>query len=136
MVLLEEFSLVLRFSKNFLADWRMFSGLLKCFVFFFYLDILFSKCFAESFGIFFIRSFCLILAPIFPPFDCLRFPWHKFFCKSSIIGSNGDLKFPCKVLSLYFSQEINILMQDAAFKKRWNMFFRAGFCIFQLVTYF
>lgn len=135
MVLLEEFSLVLRFSKNFLADWKCFQGCWNV-LYLFDLDILFSKCFAESFGIFFILSFYLILAQIFPPFDCLRFPWHKFFCKSSIIGSNGDLKFPCKVLSLYFSQEINILMQDAAFKKRWNMFFRAGFWIFQLVTYF
>ena len=103
MVVLEEFSLVLNFSK-FLADLKMSSGLLKC---------------------------CLILHissswyfAVFAPFNYLRSPWCNFFCKFSVIGLSPGLKSSCKILSLYLSQEILIFSWKGQFlEKRWNMYF-------------
>ena len=106
MAVLEESSLGLPFSKKFLADLKISLGLLS------------SKCFAESFKVFFHTQVLLILAQNFAPFDCLPFPWRNLSCKFSIIVLNSSLKFSCKVLNLYLSQEILILSCKVLFLEK------------------
>ena len=90
-----------------------------------------------------------MLAQIFAPFDCLRFPWCNFSCKFSIIGLNSGLKFSCKVLGLYLRQEILIFLCKVLFLEigwfnfqenivvlvKHLKFFNAEFCMFQMVTF-
>ena len=70
----------------------------------------------------------LILAQILAPFECLHFPWCNFSCKFLIIGLNSGLRFSCKVLSLYLSQEILIFSCKVLFlEKDGNGFLVQGF---------
>ena len=113
--MLEEPSLVLRFSKTFLVDLQMSSELLECFAYvsfciFYFANILENvlKQFSHS------RSL-LILAQIFAPFDCLHSSWCNsswWSWRFSVIGLNSG-----KFLSLYlgpFSSKVQILEKDGA----------------------
>ena len=135
MVVLEKSFLGLRYSMKFLADLKMSSGLLKCFVFvrfyIFFIPNSLQKVLEHSSH----SSSHLILAQILAPFDCLRFPWCNFSNKFSFIGLNSALKFFCKVLSLYLSQKILIFSCKVLFlEKDGTCFFSTGFGILQLIT--
>ena len=126
---------------------KMSSGLLKCFVLFWFLIFCLPNILQKVLENFSHSSSHLILAQIFAPFDCLRFPWCNFSCKFSIIGLNSGLKFSCKVLSLYLRQILIfsckvLLLEMGWFNFQENIvvlvrhlkFFSAGLYIFQLVT--
>ena len=131
MVVLEESNSGLHFSETFLVDLKMFSGLLKCFLFVWFCKFCLPNILQKVLKDFSHSSSHLILAQPFASFDCLRFPFCNFYCKFSIIGSNSGLKFSYKVLSLNLSQKILIFSCKRLFlEKRWNMFFSAWFCIF------
>ena len=118
-----------------MGDLKMFSGLLKSFVFVWFCIFWLPNILQKVLEHFSHSSSHLILAQIFAPFDCLRFLWCNFSCKFSIIALNSSLKFSCKVLSLYLSQEILIFSCQMLFlEKDCTSFFSAGFCILQLVT--
>ena len=51
-------------------------------------------------------TFHLILTYIFEPFDCLLSSLCNISDTFSIIGLNSGLKFSCKGLNLYLSEEI------------------------------
>ena len=87
---------------------QMSSGILKCFVLFWFWIFYLSNILQKVLEHFSHSSSHRILAQIFAPFDCLCSPWYNFSCKFSIIGLNYGLKFSCKVLSLYVRQEIFI----------------------------
>ena len=126
----------------------MSSGLLKYFVLFWFWIFCLPNILQKVLEHFSHSSSHLILAQIFAPFDCLRFPWCNFSCKFSIIGLNSGLKFSCKVLSLYLRQEIFkfsckvLFLEIGGFNFQENIvilvrrlkFFSAGFCIYGLVT--
>ena len=126
----------------------MSSGLLKCFVLFWFWIFCLPNILQKVLEHFSHSSSHLILAQIFAPFDCLCFPWCNFSCKFSIIGLNSGLKFSCKVLSFYLRQEVLIFSSKLLFLEigwfnfqenilvliRRLKFFSAGYCIFQLVT--
>ena len=57
VVVLEEYSLVLRFSKTFLVDLKISSELMECFAFILILHALSCKYLAERFGDFFTLKF-------------------------------------------------------------------------------
>ena len=127
---------------------KMSSGLLKCFVLFWFWIFCLPNILQKVLEHFSHSSSHLILAQILASFDCLRFPWCKFSCKLSNIDLNSGLKFSCIVLSLYLRQEILIFsskvlfLEIGWFKFQENIvvlvthlkFFWPGFCIFQLVT--
>ena len=126
----------------------MSSRLLKCFVLFWFWIFCLPNILQKVLDHFSHSSSHQILAQIFAPFDCLRFPWCNFSCKFSIIGFNSGLKFFCKVLSLYLRQEIFIFsckvlfLEIGWFNFQENIvvlisrlkFFSERLCIFQLVT--
>ena len=126
----------------------MSSGLLKCFVLFWFWIFCLPNILQKVLENFSHSSFHLILLQSFASSDCLGFPWCNFSCKFSIIGLNSGLKFFCKVPSLYLRQEILIFsckvlfLEIGWFNFQENIvvlvsglkFFSAGFCIFQLLT--
>ena len=135
VVVLEEFFLRLRFSKKFLADLKMSSGLLECLVFIWFCIFCLPNIFQKVLEHFSQSIFRLTLAQSFAPFDYLHFSWWNFSCKFSTIGLNSGLKFSLKVLRLFLSQEILIFSCKVLFlEKDRTCFFSAGLCIFQLST--
>ena len=126
----------------------MSSGLLKCFVLFWFWIFFLQNILQKVLQHFSHSSSYLLLAQIFLPFDCLHFPLCNLSCKFSIIGLNSGLKFSCKVLSFYLKQEILIFSCKVLFWEiglfnfqenivvlvRYLKFFSTGFCIFQLVS--
>ena len=123
MVVLEESSLGLIFSKKFLADLKMSSGLLECFVSVWFCLFCFLNILQKVLEHFLRSSSHLILAQIFAPFDYLLSSWCNFSCKFSIIGLNSRLKFSCKVLSIYLSQEILIFSCKVQFLEKYGACF-------------
>ena len=81
MVVLEKFSLGLRFSKKFLADLKMSSGLLKCFVLVWFCKFCLPNILLWVLVHFSHTSSHLILAQFFAPFYCLSFLWCNFSFK-------------------------------------------------------
>ena len=113
----------------------MSSGLLKCFVFVLFCIFCLPNILKKVLEHFPRSSFYLILAQYFAPFDCLHFLRCNFSCKFLVICLNSCLKFYCKVLSLYVSEEILIFSCKVLFlEKVGTYFFSAGFCIIQPVT--
>ena len=74
MVVLEESSLGLSFSKNFLADLKIFFMLLECYVFVSFCILYLPNISQKVLKHFSHSSSHLIVAQIFGPFDCLCFP--------------------------------------------------------------
>ena len=108
MVVLKEFSLGLHFSKKYLTELIMSSGLLEYFVSVRFCKACLANILQKVLKEFSNSSSTIILSQIFAPFDYLRSSWCNLSCKYSIIGPNPCLKFSCKVRSLYSSQKILI----------------------------
>ena len=87
MVVLEESSLGLRFSKKFLADLKMLSGSLKCFVIVWLCLFLLPNIFQKVLEHFSHSSSHLILAQTFALSDCLCFSWcHSVHTPPFLLG--------------------------------------------------
>ena len=123
MVVLAMSSLGLHFSKEFLADLKTTLGLLKYFVFFFIFHICLPNILLKFLEHFSHTISHLILAQIFAPFEYLLFPWRNFSFIFSVIGLNSGLKFSCKALSLYLTQEILIFLCEELFLEKYRTCF-------------
>ena len=96
VVLEEESSLVLSFSKTFLFDLKMSSELLKCFAFAWFCIFCLSSILRKVLEHFPPSSSFLILAQIFSLFDWLCSYWCNWSLKFPVNGLNS-----VKFLSLY-----------------------------------
>ena len=93
VIVLEESSLVLRFSETFLVDLKMSSELMECFAFVWFWMFCLANIWQKVWEHFSHSSSFLILVQIFGPFDCLHFSWCNFYWEFSVIGLNSGKFF-------------------------------------------
>ena len=99
MVVIEESSLGLGFSKKKLTDLKMSLGLLECFIFVWIWTIYLLNILKKVLGHFFTSKFPFNIGTNFCIFWLFKFPWCNFSCKFLIIGLNsGFWNFPVEFL--------------------------------------
>ena len=107
VVMLEEFCLVLRFSKTILVDLKVSTELMDCFAFVGFFMFCLANILRKVLEHFSHSSSLLILTQIFAPSDCLHSSWCNLSWKFSVVGLNSR-----KFLSLYLgssSYKVQIL---------------------------